>query len=519
MSNQDYTDVGEIILDITKSFSDRIAIEIHEKVYSYRDLYEYSSNLIHFLNLRSETQVAIMMERTINLYSTVYACAASGKTCIYLHHEFDLSNILYMLELTEAKLIIVDNTTLGRAIEISQSDKALYTIVHFEEIKVESTRDTQSSISTRSPYVYVMFTSGSTGVPKAVRISHRQLLHYLNAIKQQYRPSEFDRFSQVIELTFDLSMHDIFLAWTIGSALVVFNGNSYIELGKYVEEKVLTFWLSVPSMGFGLERTKQLTSQRFQSLKVVIFCGEPLPTSIATSWSHAAPNARIENMYGPTEATIGFTTHSYSYDSNRHIYPIVPIGKPMENLSVLVMNHQFQECQVGEIGELWLSGIQVISEYYNKSVQSKNPFVETSDGKVWYRTGDWVVLDERGILHFKGRIDDQIQIRGQRVERLELEIRFRNVLDNIPLAIIPSPVTDNGLILGVTLICIPSEAMSNASIQSKCAEYFHPPLYPTAFVTLKKFPHNANGKVDYKKLIARYQKKVSFEAYSGEYND
>ncbi len=351
-----------------------------------------------------------------------------------------------------------------------------------------------------------MFTSGTTGRSKAVAVGHQQLIYYVVEMIEKYNPSQYDRFSQVIELTFDLSVHDIFLAWITGAALLVFSGEDYFQLNKYIETKHPTFWLSVPSTGLALDRAKLLSENKYQSLRVVMFCGEPLPYQLASKWQQACPHASIENIYGPTEATIAFTSHHFGKCDANISQKIVPIGKPFPGLRIKIVRKDLSECTVLENGELLLAGPQIVEGYLYDAEKTKEKFIKAWDGLVWYKTGDIVFEDKNHVLHYKGRIDDQFQIRGQRVERLDLEIAFREVLKTSNIAIIPSPITEDGLILGIVLIYIENDSLKKDEIIKKCKECFGSPFLPNGFIGVDGFPLNQSGKVDYKILKERYQK-------------
>lgn len=501
--------LGEIVFSSTKRFSDRVAIEIDNEKYSYRDLYCLARPLVSVFKKLDEDVIGIFANRSVLTYVAIYACALSGKTYMPLPVNADASRLNHMLTLSKANVVLTcNNQSLdSKQLKVSKilnlddiiknHASLLYKAINFAE---------ENELIPHNENAYIMFTSGSTGKPKAVRVGQSQVIHYLTAIRSLYQPTEHDRFSQVIELTFDLSVHDIFVCWASGAALMVFNGQNYLQLSRYIENQKPTFWLSVPSTGIALDRLKLLQHNKFNSLKVVLFCGEPLPFYLAQAWKNASPQAEISNIYGPTEATIAFTTHKLSEAHDQQCHKVVPIGKPLDGLHTKINSPDGSECSPGETGELLLGGPQVVNGYFNQPDKTQEKFIFTGD-QTWYRTGDLAYQDSNGVIHFKGRIDDQLQIQGQRIEKLELETMFREALKTSDIALITSPVTEEGIVLGIALVYLRSEQYpDNQSIRQSCLKQFQAPLIPTAYHALDQFPLNTSGKVDYPKLVREFQK-------------
>ena len=240
---------------------------------------------------------------------------------------------------------------------------------------------------------------------------------------------------------------------------------------------------------------------------MVLFCGEPLPYYLAKAWSLAAPNATVENIYGPTEATIAFTSYQWVPLVNGSTHEIVSIGKPFQGLKIKIVNEHFQECRLMEVGELLLGGPQVAEGYLNAPQKTAEKFFRDHNNESWYKTGDFVFINKDENLYFKGRIDDQLQIRGQRIERVELEKKIRDVLSLSSIAVIPSPVTTDGLVLGIGLIYMLENDMTDEMIRKICNEKLTFPFLPSLYVRIDSFPLNSSGKIDYNALKKKYQKK------------
>lgn len=491
----------ELLLQNVKRYSTNLALDVDNTVLTYGALYEKARPLIQYLKKEKITQAAILMNRGLNCYVSIFACAVAGVTYMPILKTMEKSVLEYTFKLTATTFIITEQDFLQELDILMTGLGQSITCVICDQLSISVVENAFEEISNPQA-AYIMMTSGTTGKPKAVAVGQSQLMHYLNVMQQKLKPIANDRFSQLLELTFDLSVHDIFLCWSVGACLCPFLDRTYPELATFLEQKKVSMVLMVPSIAIALERYKKIQFKYFQTIKTLLFCGEPLPTSVVKKIQEVLPNAYIENIYGPTEATIAFTGFVCQKNLPNH-YEIVPIGKPFAGLMTCVVMNE-KECAAGEIGELWLSGPQVVEGYLNMPEATDKKFVIKND-RLWYKSGDLVTKDMDENLYFRGRVDDQWQIRGQRIERLDLEIQLKNLLKT-DIALIPSPVTKEGLIMGVALIFVSDNQTDYAKVRKTCQQHLVAPFIPTAFISVPVLPLNSNGKVDYKLLKQQYQK-------------
>ena len=269
-----------------------------------------------------------------------------------------------------------------------------------------------------------MFTSGSTGVPKGVPISHGNICSFLSNAMESYNLTAEDRLTQLFEHTFDLSIFDMFMAWSAGAATCILDDAVALDPGEYLRQQQISLWFSVPSLALRLARRGRLLPGSFPTLRWSLFCGEALSSEVAQSWHVAAPYSQIENLYGPTELTVACSRFTWtpSVPLGDYEQGIVPIGKLFSNLKGKVVDEACEEVPCGDIGELCVAGGQTFSGYWGATEDDARAFISevSEDGWRYYRTGD-LVAQRNDVFVFCGRKDTQIKLGGHRIELGQVE--------------------------------------------------------------------------------------------------
>src|SRR5437773_2488437 len=278
---------------------------------------------------------------------------------------------------------------------------------------------------------YLLFTSGSTGQPKGVMVSHANVLHYVDYVTKRYGIEKNDRLSQTFDLTFDLSAHDLFVTWGSGACLCVPTQKQMIKPGAFINAARLTAWFSVPSTAIFMRRLGELKPGLYPHLRLSLFCGEALPVDVVCDWSAAAPNSRIENIYGPTELTIGCTAYRWNNQTSLDECKkgIVPIGEPFEDMDALIVDEDLREVAAGCEGELLMTGPQLTRGYWRDEEKTARAFVSiVGRNDIYYRTGDRVRRSgpDKPLIYL-GRLDNQVKVLGHRVELGEVEAVVRSL--------------------------------------------------------------------------------------------
>jgi D-alanine--poly(phosphoribitol) ligase subunit 1 len=350
---------------------------------------------------------------------------------------------------------------------------------------------------------YLLFTSGSTGTPKGVLVRNRNAMPYLRSVAARYAPTPRDRCTQLFDLTFDLSVHDMFLCWGAGATLFRVPDGARLSPRDFVRRHALTMWFSVPSTAAMMLGLRALRPGDFPSLRLGLFCGEALPKRLALAWAAAAPNAVIENLYGPTEATIALTGFRIPRDAQALIAlpEVLPIGKPLPQQDALPIDPTGHPAPEGEDGELCLAGSQVTDGYWRRPDLTSQSFVrfdwDTAD-RVWYRTGDRARNTREHGLVFLGRLDRQVKIAGHRVELQEVEAVLHRAAD-ANAAAIAWPLGPDGLARGIVGF-VGQTARPVDELLYACRQALPPYAVPSTIHHVGDWPLNSSGKTDHVRL-------------------
>jgi acyl-coenzyme A synthetase/AMP-(fatty) acid ligase len=263
---------------------------------------------------------------------------------------------------------------------------------------------------------------------------------------------------------------------------------------KFIQEKQLTMWTSVPSTAVFLERMKMLPPGAFPSLRYTIFSGEPLPVRSAQAWQRAAPNSVVDNILGHTECCCFSTLERLSDTPNVTAkLGLVAVGKPLPGFEAAVFDGACRPHPPGREGELALAGPQVAQGYFQDPERTAARF-PSIDGKTWYRTGDLVVVDESGSYHHLGRIDNQIKVLGHRVELGEVESHLSSICGTDAVAAVAWPV-EHGSARGIAAFhCI--DGISAQEVRDKMALRVPRYMVPQQVRRLERIPLTEQGKID-----------------------
>jgi amino acid adenylation domain-containing protein len=496
-SNNSKTVIGRVLHSASVN-PQRPALELHDKTYSYQDLTESAAAIAHSIIKLDDPNpyVAVVADKSFSCYAGILGILLSGKAYMPINPRFPETRNQYMLEKAGVKTTIED----GIAMQLPSSQSPLL------EHKIRE----QDMDEFNTPHAYLLFTSGTTGNPKGVPVSQANLASYLDFMLKTYDFRPDDRFTQIFDLTFDLSIHDIFLAWSVGACLCVPEDNSSFAMAGFIREKQPTLWFSVPSAASLMDKMRLLKPDAFPSIRLSFFCGEALPARLAQSWQKAAPRSRLINLYGPTEATIAISRYELPEDpaSIKSEIGIVSIGKVFDgNLAGFEKEFSRVTCDLNcdtRARELLLSGPQVVDGYFENPEADQQAFLtDTNSGIKWYRTGDLVKADKDGNLFFMGRKDTEVKISGYRVNLKEIE----NVLqeyETVSQAVVTYKQQSESTGVIVAFILEGNRHGDEFKIDKYCRKRLPWYMIPGKYIFVKDIPRNPNGKVDMAALLKYY---------------
>jgi len=344
--------------------------------------------------------------------------------------------------------------------------------------------------------LYILFTSGSTGAPKGVPISRKNLEAYVSAFFSiGYDLNHEDRFLQIFDFTFDVSVQSYVLPLYLGASIytVPQKGVRFLAALKIFQDHRITFAKLVPST---LQFYKPYFSRiQLPYLKYSLFSGEALPENITREWAECVPNAIIENHYGPTEGTIDCLYYRWSADKEVAYNGIVSIGQGFRGMELLVVRESGDLAEPGEKGELWISGDQVTPGYWRNEEKNKAAFAEWQ-GQRFYKTGDIVFQNEEGYYLFCGRKDNQVQIQGYRVELGEVEHHVNRLLGD---KVVVETYEERGVLSLALFIEGKSDGEEGAVLQ-KLQKHLPVYMLPGKIVYVEQLPRTVSGKTNRKAL-------------------
>ncbi|ADD40861.1 amino acid adenylation domain-containing protein [Stackebrandtia nassauensis] len=474
-----------------ETFGDSPALEVGGMRLTYRQLRErarrLAARLIAANDGRAPRRVGLLASRSLGTYAGYLGILWTGAAVVPLSPDHPNARVRDIAKAAELDLVVTDPGGAG-------TDPGV-PVVSAEDV------DSAAAPPYREPdpedVAYIIFTSGSTGAAKGVPISHRNISSYLEQIAARYEIGPGSRVSGNFELTFDGSVHDLFVTWSRGGTLVVPSRSQLLSPVMAVNNLELTHWFSVPSLISFAAKLETLTPGCMPTLRWSLFGGEAVPLAAARQWRQAAPNSRLEVLYGPTELTIASTAFRLPADpvdwpvtSNG----IAPIGSRLPRLELRVVD---ESGATADTGELCVRGPQRFGGYLDPG-DDAGAFLPGGGGEAdWYRTGDRVAQQD-GYLVYLGRSDHQVKIHGHRIEPGEIEAELRRlpgVRDATVLAV-PSSGGDPELTAAVCgSDCVPEELYN--TLRDRLPAY----MLPRRIAALDQLPLNTNGKIDRRALL------------------
>lgn len=501
------TVVQRFITSVTR-YPTRPALWAKGQLYSYDEISRMSESIRQRLDQIDgcgASCVGLMTADGAETYAAMMAILANGSTYVPINSKNPAARNLEIIRDSGITALLHESTVDLDPMLVSGLPEwcRLLSIPHLDE----SLPLTLASITENcsSDVAYLLFTSGSTGKPKGVPVTHGNLNQFLSIMidRGDYDFQQSDKFLQMFELTFDMSIASVMLPWSLGACCYALPNSRFgaATVIRMMEDHELTVTIMVPSMLVFLERFLE-GRVHLPALRRAFFAGEALLDNLVQKLQKAAPNCCIENMYGPTETTI--TCFRYPWQQQQSppqaVNGVVPIGRPFPGTTAtLLTGNGSIIAKPGVQGELVLGGLQVFPGYWKDPDKTASAFAQIEiDGAVTngYRTGDVCSLNSDGDFVFHGRLDAQVQIDGYRVEIGEIEHHVREILQFTHIAVVAYPVNNRlTLVLFLEAPDMPQDTMLNA-LRERVPGY----MLPKEIRYIEALPFNQNGKIDRPKL-------------------
>ncbi|MCF6438846.1 amino acid adenylation domain-containing protein [Pseudoalteromonas luteoviolacea] len=474
---------------------EHIAVCFGMQSINYRQLNDkanqFANTLLNHPEFKQGTEnlIALCAKPSIELIVAILGILKSGAAYVPLDPNSPATRIQHILEDAKPSILV-----LGTEVQHAGAYQ------HHQVINLQSALATTVQVAninraSASSLAYIIYTSGSTGKPKGVLVEHHNVCSLFNNTQSLFGFNEQDTWCLFHSYAFDFSVWEIWGALLHGGKLLIpdeLTRKESVSFAKFVIDNQVTILNQTPSAFYPL--MDKLLASPHNALRKVIFGGEALDVSKLAPWfEQAQPHAELVNMYGITETTVHVTEVTIDASMVYGAQARSTIGRALPGYEVLLLDEQFNPVQAGQVGEIFVAGCGVTRGYHNQPALTDTRFITHSTGKRLYRSGDLARFNESGLLEYMGRADDQVQIRGHRIELGEVQHALQS-LSYITDAYVTSAQKQRGQVLVAYIIApdAPSTAQIRADLLFKLPEY----MVPAYFVLVPHFPITPNGKID-----------------------
>jgi amino acid adenylation domain-containing protein len=494
------------------------AVVDRSRVLSYAELDAESNRLARLLRAQGVAagdRVGLFLDKSLESIVGIYAVLKAGGVYVPLDPQAPIARVAYVLRNCAIEWLLTGSEKSGSWAELIKQAREIkgLIVLNSDQVQGRDVRDDVSVLDSTavdaqadgaisvarigSDLAYVLYTSGSTGNPKGVMLTHRNALAFVDWAVDEFRVRSYDRLSNHAPLHFDLSIFDIFAAARAGGTLVLVPQEISIfpiEIARFIERSEITVWYSVPSLLSKLSEKANLRPGSLPRLRTILFAGEVFPVKYLRSLMFQLPHVRFSNLYGPTETNV-CTWFDVSSPPDASSEPI-PIGRAIADVEVFAVKDDGAPADTHEVGELLVRGPTVMQGYWNDPERSNCGLVDDPFGRPEkvYRTGDLVRRERDGNFRLLGRRDAQIKSRGYRIELGEIEAalyRHRAVAECAAIAI-PDEMITNRLVAVVAL----KHRIETAELHQWCAHIIPRYMIPESFVIQGSLPKTSTGKID-----------------------
>ena len=469
---------------------DAIAVVSSGRSLTYRELDQRSNQLARHLQqfgVRPEILVGIAIERSVEMMVGLLAILKAGAAYVPLDPSYPLQRIALMIEDSGVPVLLATECTRSR---LGKTDRHIVSIDGDAEAIAGSATHSIAATGTAQNLAYVIYTSGSTGKPKGVMIENRNVVNFFTGMDRVIG-SDPGVWLAVTSISFDISVLELFWTLTRGFQVIIHGDEGTQTIPDEIRNHDVTHMQSTPSLARMIAVDRDGLSS-LGRLKKLLLGGEQLPPSLARQLRQEC-HGEMYNMYGPTETTIWSTTFQITAEADS-----VPIGKPIFNTQVYVLDSELQPVPAGEPGDLFIGGEGVVRGYWQKPDLTAEKFLNDpfQPGNRMYRTGDIARFLPDGNLEFLGRSDFQLKLRGFRIEIGEIEAALEKQTGVAEAAVVASEFKPDDKRLVAYVVPKPGAEVESADLRAALAATLPEYMMPASFVLVASLPLTANGKID-----------------------
>lgn len=515
-TKRDYSEekhITEIIDQQAERYPYRIALEYENETMTYKELSEKTDVIANALRnkykIKMEQLVAIVMDRSIDFVVSMLGIWKAGGAYVPIDPNFPQERTKALLRDAGIKLAISEERYFSIFSEYQEhEDNELYVLSISEMQEYQTDRVTinehpETTSEDLRRLAYVIYTSGSTGNPKGAMVEHLGMMNHIRAKIEDLEMTEQTILAQNASQCFDISVWQFLTPLIVGGKTVIYSNDSIMNpstfLSKILDDKisileVVPSYLSVINDLIESEQFKNIT------LKYIVVTGEEVKPKLVKQIFDKLSNIRIVNAYGPTEASDDITHHIMA---EAPVVDTIPIGKPVRNFTIYIVDQNMQLCPIGVKGEICVAGIGVGRGYLNDEVKTNNVFVHNPflvDDNKMYKTGDVGCWLPDGSITYFGRKDYQLKIRGHRIEPNEIEktiASFPNVKETVVMA---HEKEDGGKFLCAYVVMYQHSQTTSEELREYLKGHLPDYMIPNYIIQLDKFDLTYNGKIDRKSL-------------------
>lgn len=522
--------IHQLFAEKAETNPDKTAVKFENEQLSYRQLYDRCCDLALFLqslDVKPDSLVGLCLERSVEMMVGIHGTLIAGGAYVPMDPEYPNDRLVHMLEDSQATIVLCQSRLKDKLEPLVKEGTTLIALdENWHEIATRAEELRRQKVALRedvTPHhlAYIIYTSGSTGKPKGVMVEHQALVNRIDWMQRTYPLNEKDVVLQKTPFSFDVSVWEFVWPMIAGAALVFARPGGHrdvLYLENLMNESGVTTLHFVPSM---LHTYLDHAQSQCNSVKQIFCSGEALDSKSVKEYKNRFPKARLHNLYGPTEAAIDVTF----FDCSQLSTPFVPIGAPISNIQIYILDKHNNPQPLGVPGELHIAGDGLARGYHNRHELTSEKFVPNpfTPGSRMYKSGDLARWMDDGNIEYLGRIDTQVKIRGFRIETGEIETRLHQYPQiNNCAVVVQGEGAEKKLIAFYlaketregNVVKLPIENLKSFLLQV-LPDY----MLPAAFVSLVEFPLTPNGKLNRSVLESMNVQMESSNAYVAPRNE